>query len=229
LAAGRTDSGVHASGQVVAFDLDWEHPLEALQAALNAHLPEDIAVRAVEYAPPDFHPRYDAQLRRYQYRLYCQPVRAPLLDRIAWRVWPAVTREALQAAADLLVGEHDFAAFGRPHRPGGSTVRQVATAIWRPFSAGGLGEGLLFEIAGNAFLYHMVRRLVFAQVAVAAGRVKLAALRAMLANPPEQPLQGLAPAQGLILVAVQYPSLGQPPAGLGQREATWTTSECGED
>lgn len=207
LAAGRTDSGVHASGQVIAFDLDWKHPLENLQAALNAHLPGDIVARTVHQAPPDFHPRYDALLRRYHYRLYFQPERIPWLERIAWRVWPEVRCDELQAAGDLLVGEHDFAGFGKPHRQGGSTIRRVQAANWRPFTASDIGEGLLFEILGNAFLYHMVRRLVFVQVAVAAGRMNLEALQAMLFDPPKQALPGLAPAHGLDLVEVLYPGV----------------------
>ena len=85
LAAGRTDTGVHASGQVVAFDLDWQHDEDALLAALNAHLPQDVAVWAVQRAADDFHPRYAARSRCYEYRLFCQPRRHPLLERYAWQ------------------------------------------------------------------------------------------------------------------------------------------------
>ena len=81
LSAGRTDSGVHAAGQVIAFDLEWKHTLDELQAALNAHLPADIAARSVQPAAGDFHPRYAARMRCYRYRIYCQPVRDPLGER----------------------------------------------------------------------------------------------------------------------------------------------------
>ncbi len=81
LFAGRTDVGVHASGQVIAFDLDWLHSTDALLAALNANLPADVAAQAAQLAADDFHPRYDARARCYRYRLFCQPRRDPLRER----------------------------------------------------------------------------------------------------------------------------------------------------
>lgn len=199
LSAGRTDTGVHALGQVIAFDLDWLHSVEELQAALNANLPSDVAVQAAQVVSPAFHPRYAALSRRYRYWIYCRPVRNPLLDHSAWRVWPAVELPALNTAAGLLVGTHDFAAFGAPQRKGGSTVRTVQSAGWQDE-----GEKLVFEIEANAFLYHMVRRLVYAQVIAAQGRLEADAIRSRLAGRNTEPLQGLAPAQGLALVDVKY-------------------------
>lgn len=90
LAAGRTDTGVHALGQVIAFEMDWSRSSEELQTALNALLPSDVVARDVRQVCPSFHPRYDASWRKYFYRLYCQPVRQPLLEPYAWRVWPEV-------------------------------------------------------------------------------------------------------------------------------------------
>jgi tRNA pseudouridine38-40 synthase len=84
---------------VIAFDLEWAHPPEALRSALNAHLPEDVAVQAAAQAVDDFHPRYAALTRRYRYRLFCQPVRHPLRERYAWRVWPPVDPDRLLEAA----------------------------------------------------------------------------------------------------------------------------------
>ena len=81
LAAGRTDTGVHATGQVIAFELEWSHPVQDLQAALNSHLPSDVVARHIRQVCPSFHPRYDASWRRYIYRIYCQPVREPKSDR----------------------------------------------------------------------------------------------------------------------------------------------------
>ncbi len=89
LAAGRTDTGVHAQGQVVAFDLEWRHTLQDLRAALNANLPSSMAVRTAAQVRENFHPRYDALSRRYQYRIFCQESRDPLRDRFSWRIWPA--------------------------------------------------------------------------------------------------------------------------------------------
>ncbi len=203
LSAGRTDAGVHASGQVIAFDLDWAHSAEELGRALNANLPQDVAALAVRVTGPDFHPRYHATRRCYQYRIYCQPDRHPLLDRYAWRVWPAVDEQRLSEAARLLPGAHDFAAFGTPPRTGGSTVRTVYQAVWQPQA-----QGLLFEISANAFLYHMVRRLVFWQVLAGQNRLDLEQLA--LAVEAAQPLApGLAPPHGLVLVEVSYPESGQ--------------------
>lgn len=205
LAAGRTDTGVHASGQVVAFDLDWSHGNEALLRAINAHLPSDVAVQAVQEAAPNFHPRYDARERTYQYRIYCQPERDPLLDRYAWRVWPALRLEDLQAAADLLVGTHDFAAFGTPPRAESSTIRCVTRAGWYATDLGWQPQAgsVLFEVAANAFLYHMVRRMVFLQVLVGTGRLALNTLeQGVLAAQPQTP--GLAPPNGLVLTLVRY-------------------------
>ncbi len=201
LTAGRTDTGVHASGQVVAFELDWAHSEAELARALNALLPQDAAVMAVKVAAPGFHPRYDAASRTYQYHIYCQPDRHPLKDRFAWRVWPEVEVDILAQAAVLLVGKHDFAAFGSPPRAGGSTVRTVHRACWKQ-EAG----GLLFEVTANAFLYHMVRRMVYLQVLAGQGKLSLPDLPEMLQGPTPVSMQlpGLAPAHGLVLVEVKY-------------------------
>jgi len=206
LAAGRTDAGVHAAGQVIAFDLDWRHGPASLQAALNADLPPDVAVREVHAAADDFHPRYDALLRRYCYRLFCSPTRNPLRERYAWRVWPALNAARLHACAAALIGEHDFVAFGSPPKPGGSTLRRVERAEWRSEP----DDGWAFEIAANAFLFHMVRRLVGFQAAIAQGRQDPDAIHAKLHAPvPVSPgaVRGrtLAPPHGLTLVEVVYP------------------------
>jgi tRNA pseudouridine38-40 synthase len=198
LFAGRTDTGVHGEGQVIAFDLEWNHSCEELTHALNANLPADVAVRSVQVAASTFHPRYDAKGRAYQYRIYCQPDRDPLRDRFAWRVWPEVNLALLQQAARLLPGVHDFTAFGTPPRPGGHTIRELFQASWEP-QAG----GLLFEVSANAFLYHMVRRMVYLEVLVGQNRLELESLaQAVQAAQPQPP--GLAPAHGLVLKEVWY-------------------------
>jgi tRNA pseudouridine38-40 synthase len=198
LFAGRTDRGVHAKGQVAAFDLEWNHPVEDLGRALNAYLPDDVAVRSVRVAAPDFHPRFDATGRTYQYQIYCQPDRDPLRDRYHWQVWPELDLTLLQRAAPVLVGTHDFAAFGTPPRTGGSTIREVYSAAWELRSG-----GLLFEVSANAFLYHMVRRMVYLQVQVGKNLLELESFsRAVQVAQPQPP--GLAPACGLALKEVMY-------------------------
>ena len=209
LIAGRTDTGVHATGQVAAFDLDWSHADGELVNALNAYLPADAAVREARIARDDFHPRFDAASRRYRYRLFCQPVRDPLREKLAWRTWPAVDGECLVQTAALLMGTHDFAAFGSPTTPKGTTVRTVIKAEWQSVSA----DEWQFEVQADAFLYRMVRRLVFVQVAVAQGRSSVEAMARSLAEQAQGPGKadlpsGLAPAHGLTLVEVTYGSPG---------------------
>lgn len=200
LAAGRTDTGVHASGQVVAFDLEWPHPPQALLQALNANLPPDVAGQSVRLAAPDFHPRHQALSREYHYRLLFRPARSPLEERYAWRFWPPLDLAPLTGAAQALAGTHDFAAFGTPTRPGGNTRRTVYRAAWQQ-----AGPEVRFEIEGNAFLYHMVRRLVRLQVEIARGKYPPTYLAAALENPASCPVRGLAPPQGLCLTRVRYP------------------------
>jgi tRNA pseudouridine38-40 synthase len=206
LLAGRTDTGVHASGQVAAFELDWQHAESELLNALNANLPLDMAVRDARIAPPKFHPRFDATSRCYRYRLFCQPVRDPLREKYAWRVWPQVNGEALKAAASLFVGQHDFAAYGTPPRAGSSTLRTVMNAYWQARN-----DEWHFEVQANAFLYRMVRRLVFVQVAVGQGKISAEAIARSLAGQADglersELPAGLAPAHGLTLVEVTYPA-----------------------
>jgi tRNA pseudouridine38-40 synthase len=197
LSSGRTDSGVHAVGQVAAFDLEWAHSDEALVSAINVHLPQDAAVLTARKERDDFHPRFDALERCYRYRLYTSSVRDPLRERYAWRVWPAVNADRLEQAARLLQGSHDFSAFGTPPKPGGSTTRFIYKASWESE-----GDEMRFKVCGNAFLYHMVRRLVYAQVQVGQDRLSLDlfedAVRLARPLPP-----GLAPAQGLTLMEVR--------------------------
>lgn len=198
LAAGRTDRGVHASGQVIAFDLDWAHPDGKLRDALNANLPSDLAVRQVEEANEDFHPRFDARWRQYEYRLLCQSWPNPLLERYVWRLWPEVDITEMNTACLFLRGEHDFAAFGTPPKEGGSTSRNVLKAAWARENE----QELRFTIRANGFLYHMVRRMVGMLVKVGQGLLESSDVEQVLSK--KELIQDLAPAQGLTLVGVGY-------------------------
>jgi tRNA pseudouridine38-40 synthase len=207
LMAGRTDTGVHATGQVTSCDLDWSHTDEELVRALNATLPTDMAVQKVCVVNADFHPRFDATSRCYRYRLFCQPVRNPIRERFAWRINSEIKSELLAETARLFLGTHDFAAFGSPTTPKGSTVRTVINARWA--QAHDANDEWHFEVGADAFLYRMVRRLVFVQAAVAQGKVSAHAIADALANPVPSGTRseipaGLAPAQGLTLVEVTY-------------------------
>jgi len=204
LAAGRTDTGVHAAGQVVAFDLDWGHPVQELRAALNACLPPDVAVQAAEQVSEQFHPRFDALARSYRYHVFSQETRNPLRERYAWRVWPEAVLKPMQLAAASLVGTHDFAAFGTAPRKGGRTIRTVTQASWRALPVETSSPELVFEITADAFLYHMVRRLVTVLTMVGQGRLESGAVGRLLDNPQAEMVQGLAPPNGLVLVKVIY-------------------------
>jgi tRNA pseudouridine38-40 synthase len=155
-----------------------------------------------------FHPRFDASSRRYRYRLFCQPVRDPIRERFAWRVWPPIRGEVLPETAKLFLGMHDFSAFGSPTTPRGSTMRTVMKAEWsQPREA---EDEWHFDVRADAFLYRMVRRLVFVQVAAAQGKVSAGMIAASLPNTVptdaknENLPAGLAPAHGLTLVEVAY-------------------------
>lgn len=205
--SGRTDTGVHATGQVASVDLHWSHSEDDLLRALNAALPNDMAIHKARMVHAKFHPRFDASTRCYHYRLFCQPLRHPLRERFAWRVWPEFNPDLLSDAAKLFSGTHDFAAFGSPTTPKGTTARTVMKAKWTQVER----DEWQFEVQADAFLYRMVRKLVFVQVAVAQGKVPAEAVARSLADPvpagkrSEIP-SGLAPAHGLTLVEVTYPS-----------------------
>jgi tRNA pseudouridine38-40 synthase len=197
-AAGRTDAGVHASGQVIAFQMSWEHPLSELQKALNTNLPDDVAVKCIEVVSDDFHPRFSALSRKYIYRIFCQETRDPLRERFSWRVWPDLEFDMLDSAARIFIGQHDFVAFGRPPKDEAGTIRRVSIAKWVKEKT-----ELRFEVNANAFLYHMVRRMVFLQVRVGQGLVDLKDLQAAVGgNRNIKP--GIAPACGLELAEVEY-------------------------
>ena len=200
--AGRTDAGANASGQVAALDIEWSHSPAELRDALNARLPSEMVVRDAAIAAPDFHPRFDARARRYRYRLFCQGVRDPLRERLAWRVWPEFRPDALRTIAEVFIGRHDFGAFGSaPARTSGS-VRAVLMSGWTELPA---DEGWQYDVAADAFLYRMVRRLVFVQVAVAQGRCsKNLVIEALDQGAGNELPAGLAPAHGLELMQVDY-------------------------
>lgn len=199
LAAGRTDSGVHARGQVVTFQMNWKHDQEALLRALNASLPGDMVVTSVETADDDFHPRFCATSRRYRYSLLIAPIRDPLRERYAWRIWPGLEVDDLNQIGSHFQGHHDFGAFGSAPIEGGHTRREVMQLVWS-----GKANRQWVDIQADAFLYHMVRRLVGAILEVGNRRRSLEELQASLADPGLIWESGLAPAQGLCLEEVRY-------------------------
>lgn len=196
--AGRTDSGVHALGQVVSFTIDWRHGVDALRSALNANLPGDIAVQGVEEVSQTFHPRYDARRRTYRYLIFNAPVRSPLRREHSWHIRQQLELEVMNEAAALLVGVHDYVTFGLPPQ-GENTVRELFQADWR--KNGGFLE---FTVEANAFLYRMVRSLVGSLVAVGTQKWRVADFAAAFQACDRNRSAAAAPPQGLYLASVTY-------------------------
>jgi tRNA pseudouridine38-40 synthase len=198
LGAGRTDAGVHAIGQVIAFDVEWRHGLDDLQRALNATLPADIAVLELEQTAEAFHPRYDAVSRVYRYSICNTRVRNPLTVRYALHVLPALDVEAMRRALAYTIGDHDFAAFGQP-TVGESTTRSM-------YRADVIADGstVAIELQANGFLYRMVRRIVGTLIPIGRGEQQPEEFIDILKSAdPNRAGPAIAP-NGLCLIAVNY-------------------------
>ena len=153
--AGRTDAGVHATGQVASVDVEGGPPAPRIAQALNALLPDDLSVVAAEEAAPDFHARHSATSRSYRYRIFRRQSASPFERRRSLRYSGALDEERLADCADLILGKHDFRAFTPTETHHQDFVRTVLTAVWYR-----RGDALEFEITADSFLRHMVRTLV---------------------------------------------------------------------
>lgn len=199
-AAGRTDSGVHATGQVVHFETARDWPAETVRNAINAHLgSEPIAVLDAAVADADFHARFSAKGRRYLYRLLNRPA-PPALDRgRVWHVRGALDVEAMHDAAQRLVGLHDFTTFRDVRCQSKSPVKTLDVArVWRE------GEEVHLGFEARSFLHRQVRSLTGSLVEVGLGRWSAQDLQAALDAKDRAACAQVAPAQGLYLVAVSY-------------------------
>ncbi len=206
LAAGRTDAGVHALGQVATFDLPRELPADELQRALNGLLPGDVRVLEAAPAAPGFHPRKDALSKVYRYELDCGGVPLPQRRRTAAFVpWP-LDEGAVREAAALYVGRHDFASLASAGGSAKTTVRTVLRSD-AVFSDG----ALLYEAEADGFLRKMVRSMVGGLIAAGRGTTTVEALADALAGRDRRLWPAPAEARGLTLVSVSYPAPGRPP------------------
>lgn len=213
VAAGRTDAGVHARGQVIAFDAgvvlspvaaagDAATRSELARAlrSVNAVLPDDVVLRTLDIAEPSFDPRHDAVQRGYRYRVWNDEVRSPFERTRAWHVREPLDDAAMTEAAALLVGEHDFASFQGADDVPRPSVRTVTRSELRRRD-----EVLEYVIEANSFARHMVRNIVGMLVEIGRGRIPVTTVATLLAARDRRAAPAPAPPQGLCLEWVRYP------------------------
>jgi len=197
--AGRTDAGVHALAQVASARI--AAPLDdgTLRRALNANLPPTIRINRVDTVPDDFHARFSALGKTYEYRIWNGPAMPPFTRLYAWHVPQPLELSAMDEASRSIVGEHDFAAFQGTGSKTHSTIRRVTAAEWRQD-----GAAVTFVVTGEGFLRHMVRSLAGTLVEVGHGRRPVADLARLIAAPDRARAGRTAPPHGLFLVSVLY-------------------------
>lgn len=200
--AGRTDAGVHARGQVASFTTGSRHQAQTVVRALNAHLPKDIVVRAAEEVPAEFDPRRQATSRLYRYTLHLGAQRPAIQRRFVWHIGTGADLAAMKTAVASLHGTHDFAAFTPL-----SIAREMNTQ--REVTKTALvsdGDVVWLDVQANAFLQHMVRRIVGCLVQVGTGKRSSAEFEILLRDAEPGAAKSTAPAQGLSLIKVRYDS-----------------------
>lgn len=212
----RTDAGVHARGQIAAFDTTREISNRGWVLGLTRQLPDDIAVVAAAAAPIGFEPRQHVRSKIYRYRVLQSRVRDPFLDHHAWRIDQRLNHDAITQEAADLVGNHDFAAFRGASDERTETTRNILRASWENDVVD--RRVWYFEIEGDRFLYHMVRIIVGTLIDVGRGRTNPLAVRSALASHRREDLGMTAPAHGLELTRVnldcdvneRWPSVDEP-------------------
>ena len=200
--AGRTDAGVHALGQVCSFKLTAAIDAATLARALNAVLPPDVRVASAEGAADDFHARFAATGKVYDYRIVNGPFISPFVRRYAWHVISPLDVGAMQDAAQVLIGEHDFTTFRGAGSEAHTSVRTITRIAWS--GSGGPDDPLTIRFEGNGFLRHMVRSIAGTLVEIGLGRWPASAMKEILESRDRTRAGKTAPPLGLFLVEVRY-------------------------
>lgn len=198
--AGRTDTGVHASGQVAHFDTNADRAVRGWLLGANSNLPDDINLTWIQPVPDSFHARYSAESRTYRYLILNRLLRSSLFRNRAWWLHVPLNEARMQAAADLLIGEHDFSAFRAANCEAKTPVREIYRI--EVLQAGDVID-LFFE--GNGFLKHMVRNLAGTLIWVGRGKLTVDDARRILASRDRRQAGPTAQPQGLALIRVHYP------------------------
>lgn len=198
-AAGRTDAGVHAAGQVISLSLASPIPCDALVRALNVRLDQDVRVMHAEDAPERFNARFDARTKTYHYAIYQAPVVPPPLRHFVWHIPQALDVTAMNEAAAALVGEHDFAAF----QAAGGDVVTTRREILASHVVSRDGQ-IVYEVTGTGFLRHMVRNITGTLVDIGRGRRPVEDMIRVLRSVDRAHASATAPPQGLTLARVDY-------------------------
>ncbi len=198
--AGRTDAGVHATGQVVHFETTSERPERAWTLGMNANLPDAIAVKWARTVADDFHARFSATARRYRYIIYNSPLRPGILKPGLTHIYGKLDADKMNMAAQALLGEHDFSAFRAAQCQSKSPFRNVTHV-----SVERLGDYIKVEIQANAFVHHMVRNIVGSLLEIGQGTQPVDWMASLLAGKDRTQAAATAKANGLYLVRVDYP------------------------
>lgn len=197
----RTDSGVHARGQLFHIDLDWSHNTDALLKAMRTKLPPSIKINSIEKVAHDFHARFSTKGKRYQYQFYLgQP--DPFIQRYAWGVYQTLDIEKMKVAAQFFVGEKNFRALAATHKQ--EQDENPIKHIWTCELSERQDSLLILTVEGSGFLYKMVRSIAGCLVEVGVGRLPLARLEEILLSHKRTKEIVTAPAQGLILDKIHY-------------------------